>query len=127
MAATGKGAGIGVVLAMATPIGLAAGIIGGGAIGALHHKGLGISADDRDRIGAELVGGKAAVGVVTDSNESAAVAAKLAELGGIPETHDLDDAAVAEVDAAAAAEPAGDEAAEEAPADTPAAAGTAAG
>ena len=110
---TGKGAGIGILLAMATPIGLAAGVIGGGVIGALHHKGLGVSADDRDRIGAELAGGKAAVGVVSDSSESAAIAAELAELGGATETHDLDDAAVAEVDTAVAAEIPADEPAEE--------------
>lgn len=103
---TGKGAGIGILLAMATPVGLVAGIIGGGIIGALHHKGIGISDDDRARIGAELLGGKAAVGVVTDPSESAAVAAKLSELGGAAETHDLDDAAVAEVDSAVANEPA---------------------
>ena len=38
---TFKGAGIGVILAMATPIGMAAGVVGGAALGALHHKGLG--------------------------------------------------------------------------------------
>jgi len=103
---TGKGAGIGVILAMATPIGLAAGIIGGAALGALHHKGLGIKQEDRDRLGQELTGGKAAVGTVVDSSEADAVSAKLGELGGTPETHELDDAAVAEVDAAAQESPA---------------------
>jgi uncharacterized membrane protein len=103
---TGKGAGIGILLAMATPIGLAAGIIGGGALGALHHKGLGISQDDRDRLGQELTGGKAAVGTVVDSSQADAVSAKLADLGGTPEAHELDDAAVAEVDAAAEDAPA---------------------
>ena len=98
---TGKGAGIGIILAMVTPIGLAAGIIGGGALGALHRKGLGVSQADRDRISQELTGGKAAVGTVVDSSQADAVSAKLAELGGTPETHELDDAAVAEVDAAA--------------------------
>jgi len=107
---TGKGAGIGVILAMATPIGLAAGIIGGAALGALHHKGLGVSQDDRDRLGQELAGGKAAVGVVVDSSHADAVSTRLGELGGTAEAHDLDDAAVADVDAAAQAE-------EEAPAD----------
>jgi uncharacterized membrane protein len=114
---TGKGAGIGVILAMATPIGLAAGIIGGAALGALHHKGLGVSQDDRDRVGQELAGGKAAVGVVVDSSQADAVTAKLTELGGTAEAHDLDDAAVAQVDAAAQAEvPAEEAPAEEAPA-----------
>jgi hypothetical protein len=102
---TGKGAGIGVILAMATPIGLAAGLIGGAALGALHHKGLGISQSDRDRLGQELAGGKAAVGTVVDSSQAEAVSAKLAELGGAPESHEIDDAAMAEVDAAAAEAP----------------------
>ena len=102
---TGKGAGIGLILAMLTPVGLVAGLIGGAVLGALHHKGIGLSNADRERIGSELTGGKAAVGVLSDSSESAAIAAKLTEFGGTPEVHDLDEQAVAEVDAAAAAEP----------------------
>jgi hypothetical protein len=98
---TGKGAGIGLILAMATPIGLAAGVIGGAALGALHHKGLGVKQADRDRLGQELAGGKAAVGTVVDNSQANAVSAKLAELGGTPETHELDDTAMADVDAAA--------------------------
>ena len=99
---TGKGAGIGIILAMLTPVGLVAGIIGGGILGALHHKGIGLSDADRGRIGGELSNGKAAVGVLSDSSESAAISAKLTELGGTAEVHGLDDQAVAEVDAAAA-------------------------
>jgi hypothetical protein len=99
---TFKGAGIGIILAMVTPIGLGAAIIGGAVLGALHHKGLGIPDDERERLAGELLGGKAAVGVVSDVSEAAAISEKLAELGGTPETHDLDDAALAEVDKAAA-------------------------
>jgi hypothetical protein len=98
---TGRGAGIGVILAMATPIGLAAGLIGGAALGALHHKGLGVKQADRDRLAGELAGGKAAVGTVVDTSESDAVSAKLAELGGRSEMHEIDDASMAEIDAAA--------------------------
>ena len=101
---TGKGAGIGIVLAMVTPIGLAAGVIGGAALGALHRKGLGVTQADRDRLGQELAGGKAAVGTVVDSSQAEAVSAKLAELGGSAETHEIDEAAMAEVDAVAAQE-----------------------
>jgi hypothetical protein len=101
---TGKGAGIGIILAMATPIGLAAGLVGGAALGALHHKGLGVTQEDRDRLAGELSGGKAAVGTVVDSSEAEAVSAELAELGGTPESHEIDDSAMAEVDAAAVAE-----------------------
>ena len=34
----GKGAGIGAVVALCTPVGWAAGLIGGGLLGAFHHK-----------------------------------------------------------------------------------------
>ncbi len=103
---TVAGAGIGLILAMLTPVGLAVGIIGGGILGALHHKRMWISDADRERIGRELTGGKAAVGVVTDKTSVAAIAAALADLGGVPESHELDDAALAELDAAAANAPA---------------------
>jgi len=51
---TGKGAGIGLVLALIAPPSLLVGVIGGGALGALHHKGLGIDAEDRNRIAKQL-------------------------------------------------------------------------
>jgi len=104
---TGKGAGIGMILAMATPIGLAAGLVGGALLGALHHKGVGLTNEDRERLGKELAGGKAAVGVLIDPLQEAAVTSMLAGLGGTLETHDVDDAALAEVDAAAEATPTG--------------------
>ena len=46
----GKGAGIGAVVALVTPVGLAAGLIAGGLLGALHHKNLGLSDADRERL-----------------------------------------------------------------------------
>ena len=87
----GKGAGIGVVLAMLTPVGLGAGLVGGGLLGELHHKGLGLDDVDRDRIGAELTNGKAAVGVLAPVGAAPAVAGALAGLGGTPETHAVAD------------------------------------
>jgi hypothetical protein len=102
----GTGAGIGLILAMLTPIGLAVGVIGGGILGALHHRSLFISKDDRERLGRELQGGKAALGVMTDRTGAAAISAELASLGGQAETHELDDDAVAEVDAASIEDPA---------------------
>jgi uncharacterized membrane protein len=78
----GKGVGIGLVLALFTPIGLAVGVTGGGLLGALHHKGLGLDEADRERIGSELAGGKAAVGVLAPVSEADFVASKLTELGG---------------------------------------------
>ena len=100
---TGKGAGIGLVLAIIAPPTLLAGVIGGGVLGALHHKGLGIKAEERDRIAAELGEGKAAVGVLAAEIEAAAVSAKLTELGGSAEVLTVSEEAVAEVDEVAPA------------------------
>ena len=102
----GTGAGIGLILAMLTPVGMAVGVIGGGILGALHHRSLFISKADRERLGRELQGGKAALGVMTDKTSVPAISAELASLGGQAETHELDDSAVAEVDAASTAAPA---------------------
>jgi len=100
----GKGAGIGAVVALVTPVGLAAGLIGGGLLGALHHKNLGLDEADRERISSELQGGKAAVGVLAPVSEAAVVADKLTELGGTSETHPVSDEAVEEAQTAATAE-----------------------
>jgi len=100
----GKGAGIGLVLAMFTPVGLAAGVVGGGLLGALHRKGLGLGQADRDRLGAELAGGKAAVGVLIPVSEAAYLTIKLNELGGTTQTHAVEDAALDEAQEAATAE-----------------------
>jgi uncharacterized membrane protein len=97
----GKGAGIGVVLAALTPPTLIAGALAGGALGALHHKGLGIDSAERDQLEAALQSGRAAVGALVADTESAAVSAKLAELGGDLHVLSPSDEAVAEVDAVA--------------------------
>ena len=97
----GKGAGIGVILAALTPVGLLAGAIGGGLIGALHHKGLGIDSDERERLSAALDNGQAAVGALVNSSVAAGVMSKLAELGGDAHVLSPSDEAVAEVDAVA--------------------------
>jgi hypothetical protein len=92
----GKGAGIGLLLALITPVGWVAGVLGGGVLGALHHKGLGLKAEDRDRIAAELSDGKAAVGVLAAEVEATEISAKLADLGGTPEIHAVSEEAAAE-------------------------------
>jgi hypothetical protein len=102
----GKGASIGFLLALLTPVGLAAGIVGGGILGHLHHKGLGLDEQDRDRITAQLKDGKAAVGVLANTDEAAEISKYLGDLGGKPETHEvtdeaLDEAAKSETEAAA--------------------------
>jgi hypothetical protein len=97
----GKGAGIGAAVALVTPVGLAAGLLGGGLAGALHHKNLGLSQADRDRIGGELQGGKAAVGVLAPVDEASVVSDKLADLGGATESHAVSDEALQEAQTAA--------------------------
>ncbi len=97
----GKGAAIGLVLAVVAPPTLLVGMVGGGILGHFHHKGLGLSAEDRERIGAELAGGKAAVGVLVIPEEAAAVSAWLTELGGAVEVHGATEEALQAVAAAA--------------------------
>jgi hypothetical protein len=69
--------------------------------GAFHHKGLGMSDADKARIGAELTGGKAAVGVLATAEEAGAITGKLAELGGGVEAIDVTDEALEAVAEAA--------------------------
>jgi uncharacterized membrane protein len=99
----GKGAGIGLALALFTPVGLAVGVVGGGLVGALHHKGLGLDKADRERLGSALTDGKAAVGVLAPVSEADAVSAKLTELGGTTESHTVTDDDLEEANQAAAA------------------------
>jgi len=91
---TKKGVGIGAVLWVLGPVGVGVGVVGGGLIGALHHKGLGLDDDDQARISTELQGGHAAVGVLTDADEAAAVSAYLTQRGGQSETHEAPDEAL---------------------------------
>jgi hypothetical protein len=103
---TGAGAVLGVLAAVlsggATVWG---GAVVGGILGAFFHKGLGLSNDDLARIGQELDGGKAAVGILAGADEAAGVSAKLAELGGAPETHEVSDEAVEQAEVAAESQP----------------------
>jgi hypothetical protein len=100
----GKGAGIGMVLAALSPPTLLAGALAGGVVGALHHKGLGIDGEERDRIAQALGDGRAAVGALVDETQVRAVTLRLTELGAEVQVLRPSDDAVAEVDAAAADE-----------------------
>ena len=91
---------------------LLAGAVFGGIVGAFFRKGLGISKDELARIDGELDGGKAAVAILAAPDEAAAVSAKLAELGGKPESYEVSEEVVQEAEAAAEEMP--EEAAEEA-------------
>ncbi len=76
------------------------GAVVGGILGAFFHKGMGLSKDDLARYDAELDGGKVAVCLLSKADEAAAVSAKLAELGGVPETHEVTDEAIEQAEAA---------------------------
>jgi hypothetical protein len=89
------------------------GAVLGGIFGSFFRKGLGMSKNDLARIGSALDGGKAAVAILAAPDEAAAVSAKLAELGGKPESHEMSEEVVAEAESAAAEVP------EEAPAEEP--------
>ena len=84
---------------------LLAGAVFGGIVGSFFRKGLGMSKEDLARIDGELNGGKAAVCILAAPDEAAAVSAKLAELGGKPETHEVSEEVVQEAETAAAEMP----------------------
>ncbi len=90
---------------------LLAGAVFGGVVGSFFRKGLGMSKDDLARIDGELDGGKAAVCILAAPDEAAAVTAKLAELGGIAESHEVSEEVVQEAETVAEEMP------EEAPAE----------
>ena len=94
------GAGIGACLLVLGPAMLGVGIIGGTAAGALHHKGLKMSDEDKARISGDLGAGKAAVGVLAKVVDAPAIQAKLTELGGVTSSHDVVDEAALQAAAA---------------------------
>jgi hypothetical protein len=102
---TGTGAVIfGLAAVLTGGASLLAGAVFGGIVGSFFRKGLGISKDELARMDGELSDGKAAVAVLAEPDEATAISAKLAELGGAPESHEVSDAVVEEAAVAAAAE-----------------------
>jgi uncharacterized membrane protein len=98
---TGTGAVLGALAGVLTGgVSVVGGAVVGSILGAFFHKGLGLSKDDLARIGGELDGGKAAVGILAEPDEAAGVSAKLAELGGKPETHEVTEEALDQVQTA---------------------------
>lgn len=81
------------------------GAVVGGILGAFFHKGLGLSKEDIARIDRELDGGKAAVGILAQPEEATSVSAKLTELGGKPETHEVTEEALDQAQTATEASP----------------------
>jgi uncharacterized membrane protein len=99
---SGTGALLGALVAVLSGgASLVGGALAGGVLGSFFHKGLGLSKDDLDRIGSELDGGKAAVCILAEPDEAAEVSDKLAALGGVPETHEVSEEAVAQAEEAA--------------------------
>ena len=91
---TGKGAAIGGVLGVFTAAFLGPAVLGGMAVGALHHKNLGLSDADKARLTVELNAGKAAVGVMSHYDTAPAISDRLTQLGGASESHELTDDAL---------------------------------
>ena len=93
-----KRIGIGAVLGfvVAGPIGglalvegVAVGGVGGGVLGSLFHRSLGLTDDDVVRIGQRLDAGHAALGVLVPRRQAPAVAGQLAMVGGVAEAHEV--------------------------------------
>ena len=91
---TGKGAAIGGVVAVLSTAVLGPAVLAGAAVGALHHKNLGLSDADKARLTVELNAGKAAVAVMAPFDTAPAISDRLTELGGTPERHELTDDAL---------------------------------
>ncbi len=97
----GAGAGVGACLLLLGPAMIGVGIAGGTLAGGLHHKGLKLSDADKARIAADLGAGKAAVGVLVDSDDALVVQSALTGLGGTTSSHDVVDEAAVQAAAAA--------------------------
>jgi uncharacterized membrane protein len=99
---TGTGVVLGAIAAILSGgLALIGGVVIGGLLGSLFHKGLGFSKDDLARIDSELDEGKAAVCIVTLYSEAATFSNKLAALGGEPEVHVVTEEALEHAHAAA--------------------------
>ena len=98
---TGTGAVLGVLAGILSGgLTVLGGAVVGGIIGAFFHKGLGMSKEDLARIDDDLDGGRAAVGILAKADEADDVSAKLAELGGEPETHEVTEEALEQAETA---------------------------
>jgi hypothetical protein len=91
---TGKGAAIGGVIAVFSTAVLGPAVLAGAAVGALHHKNLGLSDADKARLTVDLGAGQAAVGVMSPADTAPAISDFLTERGGTTESHELTDEAV---------------------------------
>jgi uncharacterized membrane protein len=111
---TGKGAKVGMglgVLAAVFSGGLTlvptvvGGAVAGGAVGALSHKSLGLTDEELTGLGKELDGGRAALLVMCDEGEVKATTDYLAQAGGTPRSHPVNQEALAQAAQAAESKP----------------------
>ena len=100
---TGKGATIGGVIAVFSTALLGPAVLTGVAVGALHHKNLGLSDADKARLTVDLQSGKAAVGVMSHYDTVPAISDRLTQLGGTTQSLELTDDAVEAASTATAA------------------------
>ena len=80
-------------------------MIGGAALGHFRQQDPGFSAEDRERLTAELTGGKAALGVIVAAEKAALHDGDPGRPGRRTEAHEVTDEAVDAAAAAAAAAP----------------------
>jgi uncharacterized membrane protein len=99
--ATGTGANGGVTLVG----GAVAGAAGGAVAGALFHKNLGLSDDDKARLDKHLQQGGAAVVVMAQGDEVEPTEAELASLGGEVEDYKVPEETVSQVEEATDVKP----------------------
>ena len=90
----GVGTALGIVAAVVSGgITLVEGVVvggaGGGLVGSLIHRGIGLSDEDSKRIASRLDAGHAAVGVLVPGNQAAAISDELEALGGECEVHEV--------------------------------------
>lgn len=125
---TGKGAKIGVIVGVIAGIltggvslvgGAIWGAVLGGGAGALSKKGIGLSKDEIDRLGAELENGHAALLVMVDENELTDTTAEVTRLGGMAQASAVAPEAVAQAEQALSTEAASAPAATNTPTNTP--------
>lgn len=110
--ATGTGAKVGVTLGIVTGIlsggvtlvgGALVGMAGGALLGALKHKGLGLTDADMQTFTTELTSGKAALVVTADDHEVEPTKAKIVEFGGTVNSFTVAPEAVEAIEQATAA------------------------
>jgi len=84
--------------------GLLVGAGGGSAVGAMSHKDVGMTDEDRARMAEKLRGGGAALAVMADDFEVDATKAEMTRYGGIPESFGVPEATVEAISTAVAAQ-----------------------